>query len=285
MKVGGAVKGRLWVVGKVSRQFGPEEREFVTMAGNQLALAIENSRLYDEVQRLAARRGNLLRRVITAQDERCRRVSRELHDEISQSLAAISLDLEAAQVAGGPLVGGAMERLGDIRERLLSALKEINRIVLDLRPTLLEDMGLVYALRWYATQRLGSTGVRLHVQASSLNDRLQPHVETTLYRIGQEAITNVAKHAAAQNLWLAVGRTSRHFTLSVRDDGRGFDVSAMLSNPDDRVGLGLFGMKERVALVGGTLNIRSAPGKGTVIAVKMPLNMEVERAEDTDLAG
>jgi len=285
MKVGGAMVGRLWAVAEPGRHFNRAEREFATMAGNQLALAMENSRLYDDVQHLAARRGKLLGRVIAAQDERCRRISRELHDEISQSLAAMALDLEAAQVAGSAVREGAIERLGDMRDRLLTALGEVNRIILDLRPTLLEDMGLLSALRWYASQRLDPVGVSVHVRSAGTDERLQPHMETMVYRIAQEAVTNVAKHARARNVWLSTRRASRHFTLSVRDDGCGFDPTSVLSDPDDRVGIGLFGMKERASLVGGSVDIRSAIGRGTRIVVRVPLEAEVNRGSDTGLAG
>jgi len=285
MRAGGAALGRLWIVAEPGRQFSQDEREFILMAGNQLALALENARLYDEVQRLAARRGELLRRVIATQDERCRRISRELHDEISQSLSAMALDLEAVQVAEVALQARALERLGDLRARLLSALEEVNRIILDLRPTLLEDMGLVAALRWYASQRLESAGVQVHVRTSRMNGRLPPHVETTLYRIAQEGMTNVARHARAQNVWLNVARARGHFTLSVRDDGRGFEVERVLADPDERVGLGLFGMKERAALVGGTFAVESQPGQGTRITVRIPIELETDHDTDSGLAG
>jgi len=285
MKVGGAPLGRLWVITERGREFSQDDREFIMMAGNQLALAMENTRLYDEVQRLAAKRGELLRRVIATQDERCRRISRELHDEISQSLTAMALDLEAAQVAEMTRREGALGRLTDLRTRLLSALDEVNRIILDLRPTLLEDMGLIPALKWYASQRLQPLGIEAHVRAASMDGRLQPHVETTLYRIAQEAMTNVAKHAHARNLWLSVTRASDHFTLTVRDDGRGFEVEPVLDSPDDRVGLGLFGMKERATLVGGTFAIGSRPGRGTRITVRMPQELETDRDADSGLAG
>lgn len=170
------------------------------------------------------RRGELLRRVIVAQDERCRRVSRELHDEISQSLTAMALDLEALHVAGQVTDARALARLDSLRERVLGALNEVTRIILDLRPALLEDMGLAPALRWYAAQRFEETDVRLHLQAEGVNTRLDSHLETTLYRIGQEALTNIAKHAAARNVWLTVHRCNGTFELIVRDDGRGFDV-------------------------------------------------------------
>lgn len=271
MRVGGDILGRLWVLARTGRHFDAVEHEFVAIAANQLALALENARLHDELTQLAERRGELLRRVIATQDERCRRVSRELHDEISQSLTAMALDLEALHVAGQVTDGRALARLDNLRERVLAALGEVNRIILDLRPTLLEDMGLVPALRWYAAQRLEGSGVKLHLAAEDVDGRLDPHLETTLYRIGQEALTNIAKHAAARNVWLTVRCQNGRFELAVRDDGRGFDVQQVLTHPDNRVGIGLFGMKERAALAGGTFEIRSTPGRGTCIIVRIPV--------------
>lgn len=285
MKVGGTPVGWLWAVTGWRSGFEPAERDFITMAGNQVALALENSRLYDEVEQLAARRGRLLGRVIAAQDERCRHISRELHDEISQSLAAMALDLEAVQVAGSAAREAALERLSSMRDRILMALVEVNRIILDLRPTLLEDKGLVAALHWYAGQRLEPLGVRVHLRSAGMNDRLQPHVETTMYRIAQEAVTNVAKHSGAHNLWLTAKSSTRHFTLSIRDDGHGFDPPLVLSSADSRVGIGLFGMKERASLVGGSVDIQSAIGRGTSVVVRVPLEAEAELSDDSGLAG
>ncbi|CAG0940331.1 partial Signal transduction histidine-protein kinase/phosphatase DegS, partial [Anaerolineae bacterium] len=239
---------------------------------------------YDEVQHLAARRGELIRRMVMHQDERCRRISRELHDEISQSLTAMAIDLEAVSLAKSKS-DDAIKRLGDLRGRLLSALDEVNRIILDLRPSLLEDIGLVAALQWYASQRLEPNGITLHSRISKMDERLQPHVETTLYRIAQEAMTNIAKHSHAKNVWLNITRANGHFTLTVRDDGHGFDVNAVQSNPDDRVGIGLFGMKERATLVGGAFSIQSAPHQGTRISVQIPVELEMTNEGDSSLAG
>jgi signal transduction histidine kinase len=284
MKVGGAVAGRLWIVAACGRAFTQDEREFIMMAGNQLALAQENARLYDEVHHVAARRGQLIRRMVIHQDERCRRISRELHDEISQSLIAMALDLEAMQISKGK-TDDSVERVGDLRTRLLTALAEVNRIILDLRPSLLEDMGLVAALQWYASERLEPQGIALHTRTSKMDGRLQPHVETTLYRIGQEAMTNIAKHSGAKNVWLNIARADHHFTLTVRDDGDGFNVSAVQSHRDDCVGIGLFGMKERATLVGGVFSIQSAPHKGTRVSVQIPAELEVTNEPDSSLAG
>jgi signal transduction histidine kinase len=280
MRIGGAAVGRLWVIATPDRRFRPAEREFMTLAGNQLAFAIENAQLTDDVQHLADRRSELLRRVIATQDERCRRVSRELHDEISQSLTAMALDLEAMEIAGKVNDRTALARLQDLRTRLLGALDEVNRIILDLRPTLLEDLGLVPALRWYAAQRLGE-GVRLHLAADGTAARFGPHIETTLYRITQEAITNVCKHASATNLWLEMRCLNGCIELTIRDDGQGFELGHLLANPDKRVGIGLFGMRERATLAGGEFQMRSTPGKGTEISVRVPVEKGGEDDADT----
>ncbi|RMF04167.1 MAG: GAF domain-containing protein [Chloroflexi bacterium] len=286
MKVAGEPKGRLWLVDESpARCFTRDECEFIMMMGNQLALALENSRLYDDVKRLAARRAELLRRVIAAQDERCRRISRDLHDEISQSLAALALDMEAMQVAAhSPGINWA-GKLDSLHPRVVNALKEINRIILDLRPTLLEDLGLLPALKWFAGKRLEETGTRIHVRTTDPPPRLPAHLETTLYRVGQEAITNIAKHARAQNVWLKMEQTDSRVTLIVRDDGDGFDLNTILANTDAHVGLGLFGMEERTNLIGGRFSLRTAPGEGTRVAVTIPLTPEEAYATDSRSAG
>lgn len=270
MKVGGTPIGRLWVVDHVGRNFDQNDREFIMMAGNQLALAIENSRLYEEVQRLAIKRGELLRRVIATQDERCRRISRELHDEISQSLTAMSLDIEAIDLDDQLRHHPVLQRLSHMRPRLQTALKEINRIILDLRPTLLDDMGLIAAIRWFAMQRLGTSGVNVHIDCSDPAINPESHVETTLYRIAQEAINNIARHAHARNVWLSYQKTNHTIQLSIRDDGCGFDPEAVMNQPDDRKGIGLFGMQERASVIGACTEINSAPGQGTCILVRYP---------------
>lgn len=283
MKAGGVPVGRLWVVDELGREFSREELEFLTMAGNQLALAQDNSRLIEEIRHVAGQRGELIRRMVLSQDERCRRISRELHDEVSQSLTAAALDLEALELTREAWGPDLIERLGALRVLLVKTLEEVGRIIMDLRPSVLEDMGLVAALGWYGGKRLESAGARLHVKANGVGERLAPHVETTLYRIGQEALTNVAKHGMARNVWLSVTLSRRHVSLSVRDDGCGFDAESVLTHPDHRVGIGLFGMRERAALLGGRIEVCSAPGKGTRIKVQIPRGPETEGEADSGL--
>ena len=271
LKVGGQVAGRLWAIDQTPRSFSREDQEFAMMMGNQLALALENAHLYEDVRRLAARRAQLLRRVISSQDERCQRISRDLHDEISQSLVALALDMEAQLVRDAGVSEASAARLEKFHQRLLDILQEINRIILDLRPTLLEDLGLLPALEWLAHQRLETAGVQVRVDSRPPHLRLPKHLEISLYRIGQEAINNIAKHAQATTVRIELARMGDEISLTVQDDGRGFDLDDVLANADDRIGLGIFGMKERARLIGGRFAIQSQPGHGAQISVIVPL--------------
>lgn len=279
MRASGVPVGRLWLVMPPGHVFSNEERELIRLVGNQLATTQENLRLYREVAYLAERRGALLRRIINVQDERCRRVSRELHDEISPTLAALLIDVETIQARQPAAAEALQPYLDRFKVGLEGAMDEINRIVLDLRPALLEDQGLAAALNWFAAERLRPTGASLHVNACC-SLRLASHLETTVYRIAQEAITNAARHSGAANVWLEVSCPDRTFVLAVRDDGCGFDVQRMLTQPESLQGIGLFGMKERAALVGCTLAIESTAGEGTRVQVIVPL--EETKPHDQD---
>jgi signal transduction histidine kinase len=277
--------GRLWTVMPPNHVFSKTERELLILVGNQLAMAQENLRLYQEVKHLAERRGALLNRIINVQDGRCRRVSRELHDEVSQSLAALAIDLDTAAATNPAAAQALHPHLERLRAGLERVTDEVNRIVLDLRPSLLEDHGLVAALRWYGTEKLGSTGTQLHMICDSAVPRLPPHLETTVYRIGQESLTNVAHHAGAANVWLTITCNNDTFTLSVRDDGRGFDLERVLDHPQGLKGVGLFGMQERAGLVGGRLVVETALGAGTCVTVTLPVEVEKPDETYTGLAG
>jgi len=269
--VDGRPAGRLWVAAGRGGGFDEGALEWAAMVGRQLALVVANASLREEVRRLTAQRSALLQRTIMAQDERCRHFARELHDEVCQSLTALSIDLEAILVAGRVTDPALRQKLERAREGIVHAVEEAERIILDLRPLLLEDLGLMAALCSYAQQRLASQGVEVHLAEEASAQRLPSYLETTLYRIGQEALTNVARHAGARNVWLDFSCDGRQATLSVRDDGRGFRVEEVMQVRDGRVGLGLLGMRERAALVGGRVEITSRPGLGTSVVVTVPL--------------
>ena len=233
-------------------------KAFLDVAHDLVASARDRADLH---ARLAARerdRARLLAAVLHAQEEERSRIARDLHDQIGQSLTALLLGLETGKDAGVP---GERARLKGLATQ---ALEEVSRIALALRPSLLEALGLEAALRQYARDLATHGGVQVEVTVAL--PRLSRQVETVLYRVAQEALTNVVRHAHAHAASVVATATSRQVDLVVEDDGMGFDERAL--EPGMR--LGLEGMRERVELVGGTLRVESAPGAGAAVYARIP---------------
>ncbi len=222
----------------------------------------------EELRRKEEMRGELLRRVITVQEEERKRISRELHDDTSQALAALVLGLERA-VSLRP--DEAVEKVKELKSLTEGVLEGVHKLVYDLRPSVLDDLGLKSAIRWYADTRLGSQGVHLHFETSGEERRLFPQVETAVFRVAQEAITNIAKHAEAENVTVHLEFKESSLFLEIEDDGKGFDMEKVTRLADKGMGLGLLGMEERISLLQGTLSIESEPGFGTRITLEVPL--------------
>jgi len=226
-------------------------------------------------------RGELLRKLITAQEEERKRIARELHDETSQVLATLALGLEAA--AGAPSPEAAREKLAGLRALAVGALDGVHRIIHALRPSALDDLGLVSAIRWYAETLLEPGGLEVDFSVRGDEGRLPPAVETALFRTVQEALTNVAKHADADRVAIAVACGPEAVEITVEDDGRGFDVEEVLRG--EGAGLGLLGMRERMTLLEGSLEIASHPGGGTRLTLRVPRRREVAGGQDPGLPG
>jgi len=209
--------------------------------------------------------------VISAQEEERKRIARELHDETSQALATLDLNLERIQAALSDAT--ARERVATSRQLLQQTMDGLRKLVYDLRPTMLDDLGLLPAIRWYARTRLDAVGVQTRVEAAECDGRLSPALETALFRIAQEGVNNIAKHASARNAWVRLDCKHGRVTLMVEDDGRGFDLDQKIE-PGGQLGhLGLFGIQERVVLLGGTVSVDSALGHGTRLVVTVPARM------------
>jgi signal transduction histidine kinase len=204
-----------------------------------------------------------MRRVVEAQELERKRLARELHDETGQALASILLGLKPLESATS---GETRESVLALRELVVSTLQDVRRLAVELRPSALDDLGLVPAIDRLA-RSFGEGGLQVDVLANIGGERLPEAVETTLYRIVQEAVTNVAKHAEASRLSITLTRKGSSVVVIVEDDGKGFDATA---GPSD--GLGLLGMRERLALVGGTLRIETAADSGTTIAAEVPVS-------------
>jgi signal transduction histidine kinase len=205
-----------------------------------------------------------LRRVVAGQELERTRLARELHDETGQALTSILLGLK--NIEGAASEEEMRRSVPDLRELVVSTLHDVRRLAVELRPKALDDFGLVPALERLAETFSEQTNVTVDVQAALGDSRLPKEAETALYRIVQEALTNVIKHANARTVSVVLTRKGESVAVVIEDDGRGFDPEA---TPDE--GLGLVGMRERIALVGGRLSIESRPEHGTTVAVEVPL--------------
>jgi signal transduction histidine kinase len=223
--------------------------------------ALEN--LQTETKKRETMRRDLLRHIVQAQEEERSRIARELHDETSQTLAAFSLDLASLQMTAPdkPEAKRLINRLQDLSRQMSQGLY---RLVHDLRPAQLDDLGLVSALQYLADQDARSKELEVRLDVQGPVRRLDPIVETVLFRVTQEALTNVIRHSRTKSACVCLAYQTREVTLTISDSGVGFDPAQTFSPPH---GWGLTGMRERVEAVGGQLNIHSAPGKGALIEV------------------
>jgi two-component system sensor histidine kinase UhpB len=203
--------------------------------------------------------------VLRAQEEERRRIARELHDETSQALNALLLSIEMAQETVPEDEPEACKRLEASKQLTVQTLDAVHNLAFDLRPTMLDDLGLEPSVRWYAKRQSDTYGLQILVDIEGLEDRLPGQTEVALFRVVQEALTNVAKHAAASLVRVNLRRLEASVELTVADNGRGFDPEQV---PGDR--LGVFGMQERVSLLGGEFELNARPGRGTRLQVKVP---------------
>ncbi len=235
--------------------FSDEDEEIVTLLATQAAVAIVNA---GSVRREA------LRRVVQAQESERRRLARELHDQTGQALTSILLGLSAIDQADD--AEAAREATADLRRLVVETLQDVRRLAVELRPAALDDFGLEPAVR-----RLGETvregsGLDVRVEASLGDERLPAEVETALYRIVQESLTNVVKHAGARHVAILLTRKAAAVELMIEDDGHGFDPARTSLES-----FGLVGMRERVQLLDGSFELDAAPGTGTTVIVELPL--------------
>ena len=207
--------------------------------------------------------------IINAQEQERQRIARELHDETSQVLTSLLISLAVLEESiDSP---EARERIADTRALAHSTLRAIRTLSIDLRPSALDDLGLLPALRWYVKEYQKKCAIEVDFRAGGLKERLPAEMETALYRIVQECLTNTARHANAKKVSVALRESGDAVNATISDDGDGFDYDALLKNPGQERGLGLAGMQERALLLGGTLDISTKAGKGTTVKVRIPL--------------
>lgn len=268
VRVGARTLGLMNLVLPGRRTFSERELQMVSTVGHQIGLAVERGSLFDEVAAKERARGELLDKLISAHEDERRRIARELHDEAGQALTALIVNLElAAQEESPERVRAHIVQLRDLAERTLA---EIRRLIYDLRPSILDDLGLVAALRWYAKSLLDPRGISWSLTVSGLAGRLPPSMETVVFRLVQEALANVQRHSRATAVTVSLALAGRELRVRIEDNGQGFDVQRIRTAGSDG-GFGLIGMRERVELVGGHWEAHSRPGAGTIITAALPL--------------
>lgn len=208
----------------------------------------------------------LSQRILEAQEDERQRVARELHDQSAQSLTMMLVRLHMLEKSGEP--EQARMQVQELRKLTAQALEDIRRIALELRPKILEDLGLSEALAWRVDEMNASGAVKATLTTVGVDRRLPKDVELVLYRVGQEALTNIARHAKATSVGVVLQRAASSVSLTITDDGKGFDPAQVLI---ERRGLGLSGMRERLALVGGAIKIDSRPNQGACLCATVPL--------------
>jgi PAS domain S-box-containing protein len=261
LRIGPKVVGVVAVSSSRPRRFTEEELTLLLLVADRVGPSIERARLVERVHAGRQRLKALSTRLLKAQEEERRRLSIELHDELGQVLTAVKINLETVQRTTGASMSA---HLADAISSVVRAMETVRDLALNLRPSVLDDLGLPAALRCYASRFLRDTGIDVHFSIEG-EPRLEPALETAFFRVAQEALTNVARHAQARNVWLDLHLAAESLGLTVRDDGIGFNVDAAWERAIGGASLGLLGMDERVSLLGGRLEVRSSPGSGTEV--------------------
>ncbi len=261
------VFGLLHVASSATNSFTANHLSLLNAIGYQLGVAIENAKLWEELKHKEELRGQLLEVIISTQETERKRIARELHDQTGQSLTSLIVGFKMLEKDSPKNI---RHRILDMRQLTAQTLDGVHNLALELRPSSLDALGLVVALEQYTREYSDKFGVQADFQAIGFNGRrLSPEVEITLYRIIQEALTNVVKHAEAERVSILLEIRGASIVAIVEDNGKGFNIRQLSQSPT-RTNLGLYGMYERAALINGTLTIESEPGRGTTLFVEVP---------------
>ncbi|MFC1929926.1 GAF domain-containing protein [Chloroflexota bacterium] len=273
------VMGVMNIFSHTPSRFGADDVSLLNSIGDYLGTTIEQAKLYDRLARVGERYKVLLQHSLTAQEQERKRIAQELHDETAQSLTSLTLSLQA--LIGMAEIKGYtdetfIEKLKKTHSYTVHAGNEIVRLMKELRPTLLDELGLPAAIHRHAKNTLQAHGINVFAEFKGTDRRFQPEVEVTLFRIAQGAIGNILEHSGAKNSWIKLECDNKNCALTIRDDGKGFDVSKLTGVERSGRGTGLFTMRERTSMLGGSGYIESRPGHGTKIIATVPQTRTVE---------
>jgi len=274
----GKVNGTLCVAMRSYRTFQQEETDLLTAIGNQIGVAIENAKLYQNQQEIAEKlrtmQENLrfyLLQVTKAQEEERKRISHELHDETIQALVALSRRLDTIASKDKKLSADLSHELEEIWQQINDVIRDVRRLSQDLRPAALDRLGLLPALEWLASQVTEYSGIATNVSVVGKQRRLPEEIELVLFRITQEALRNMWRHSQASQAEIMVEFDKGKVKVNVTDNGQGFHIPDKIEDLARHGKLGLAGMYERAQLIGGLLTVQSNPGSGTSVSIEMPI--------------
>jgi len=278
------VVGVMNVASHTAGRFGADDMSLLNSIGDYLGTAIEQSRLYARLAQAGERYRTLLQHALTAQEEERKRIARELHDETSQAITSLTLSLQAIiQMAEMKGIRDAelMGKLKTTHAYTVRAGNEIVKLMKELRPTLLDELGMAAAIHRYAKDTLQPQGIKVSAEFRGTDERLPSEVEVTLFRVAQGAIGNILEHSEAKNALIKLECNADECFLHIEDDGKGFNVNKLTRVDPSGRGAGVFTMKERIRLVGGVCRTESRPGQGTKAISKVPLAKDVAYEEDS----
>ena len=246
-----------------------EERHLIDSLADSLSSYLTRREAEEKLQEAHAQLQALSRQLMQVQEQERRRLAHDLHDEMGTALTALKMNLQTMQRLADTM--HVTTPLNDSLGLLDSLLKRVRDLSLDLRPSLLDDLGLVPAIRWYVTRQAERAGIEARVDAESLSQELSDDKAVVCFRIVQEAVTNVLRHAKATQVDVSLRLADSGFDLSIADNGIGFPASEAMAGSADRWTLGLLGMRERARALGGTFTIHSQPQRGTTVIAHIPL--------------
>lgn len=267
------------------RTFTDDDVGLLSELADLIAIAVDNGRLWRELKQKEEISHQMVVKLITAQEEERERVARELHDEIGQALTAVLVGLSSLVQILPSAPAELHAKVASLQNTVKEIMVRVRHLMLAVRPTMLDDLGLVAAIKWYIFDFLGSSGLAIDLEvedAGDLTQKLDPLVEVVIFRVAQEALNNAVRYSQASEIRVKLTASPRAIYLAIQDNGVGFDVDAVMQ--DIKRSLGLHGMVERVSFLQGTLHITSAPGQGTSLNMVIPLRQSGPMSEEVQVA-
>ena len=268
-RIDGEIEALLYVRRLSGRPFTDHDELILVALADHVATTIRNARLYHDISRHQRVLESLTRQLVTVQEAERTRLSREIHDEVGQSLSAIKMSLVLLLDDLQGLDGSVHTRIATAVNAIGDTLREVRRISSDLRPLSLDTLGLDAALQGHVDRFATLTGLPVQFSIEGRPQTLDPEISTLLYRVTQEALTNVARHGAVTRVWARLRYRESLVELTITDDGRGFDAESVMEGGWKDGRFGLIGIRERVRQLGGTFLVSAAPGAGTRVMVEI----------------